>query len=103
MFIINDDGIAPLGTPDGTDGSLSGAIDGQLGTDTLSYRPSLIDVTVDLPGGTATNVAGGLVAGTGGATDGNSIENVYGGSGNDDITGDQDSNVLEDGLGDDTL
>ncbi|QGQ22586.1 choice-of-anchor D domain-containing protein [Gimesia benthica] len=82
---------------------LTGTLDGDTGNDSLDYRDYTTGVTVDLFAGTATNINGGLVAGTGGGDDDNSIENVFGGDGNDDITGDNDNNILGDGLGSDNL
>ncbi|QDU03547.1 hypothetical protein V6x_32680 [Gimesia chilikensis] len=82
---------------------LTGTLDGDTGNDSLDYRDYTTGVTVDLFAGTATNIGGGLVAGTGGGDDDNSIENVFGGDGNDNITGDNDHNILGDGLGSDFL
>ncbi|WP_197993345.1 LamG-like jellyroll fold domain-containing protein, partial [Gimesia aquarii] len=82
---------------------LTGTLDGALGNDSLDYRDFTTGVTVDLFAGTATNIGGGLVAGTGGGDDDNSIENVFGGDGNDNITGDNDNNILGDGFGSDNL
>jgi hypothetical protein len=82
---------------------LTGTLDGDTGNDSLDYRDYTTGVTVDLFVGTATNIGGGLVAGTGGGDDDNSIENVFGGDGNDNITGDNDHNILGDGLGSDNL
>ncbi|QDT97805.1 golvesin C-terminal-like domain-containing protein [Gimesia aquarii] len=89
---------------DVSDGAgLTGTLDGALGNDSLDYRDFTTGVTVDLFAGTATNIGGGLVAGTGGGDDDNSIENVFGGDGNDNITGDNDNNILGDGFGNDNL
>ncbi|QDT98818.1 golvesin C-terminal-like domain-containing protein [Gimesia aquarii] len=89
---------------DVSDGAgLTGTLDGALGNDSLDYRDFTTGVTVDLFAGTATNIGGGLVAGTGGGDDDNSIENVFGGNGNDNITGDNDDNILGDGFGSDNL
>ncbi|MDA0281813.1 MAG: choice-of-anchor D domain-containing protein [Planctomycetota bacterium] len=61
---------------------------------------------IDLNTGTAPSInggaAGGLVA-SGASPDDNSIENAFGGDGNDMIAGDNDNNILGDGLGSDTL
>uniref|UniRef100_UPI003A8EE80F golvesin C-terminal-like domain-containing protein n=1 Tax=Gimesia sp. TaxID=2024833 RepID=UPI003A8EE80F len=81
---------------------LTGTLDGGLGNDSLDYRDYTTGVTVNLFQGTATNI-GGLVVGTGGVDDDNSIENVFGGNGNDNITGDNDNNILGDGFGSDNL
>ncbi|QDV17780.1 hypothetical protein Pan153_24350 [Gimesia panareensis] len=82
---------------------LTGSLDGDAGNDSLDYRDYTTGVNVDLFAGTATNIGGGLVVGTGGGDDDNSIENVFGGDGNDNITGDNDNNILGDGLGSDNL
>ncbi|QDT78380.1 hypothetical protein Mal35_18290 [Gimesia maris] len=81
---------------------LTGTLDGDSGNDSLDYRDFTTDVTVNLFAGTATNI-GSLLAGAGGGDDDNSIENVFGGDGNDNITGDNDNNILGDGLGSDNL
>ena len=101
--------------------TLAGSIDGGLGSDTLDYSvyASGATVTVDLadasPGagylGTATAISVGIVAGVGMVDPGDpavndlgsSIENVYGGAGNDTLTGDLDDNLLRDGAGHDVL
>ncbi|WP_339754852.1 choice-of-anchor D domain-containing protein, partial [uncultured Marinobacter sp.] len=82
---------------------LTGTLDGDLGNDSLDYRDYTTGVDVDLFAGTATNIGGGLLVGTGGGDDDNSIENVFGGNGNDNITGDNDNNILGDGFGSDNL
>ncbi|MAC54339.1 MAG: hypothetical protein CME31_17505, partial [Gimesia sp.] len=81
---------------------LTGTLDGGFGNDSLDYRDYTTGVTVNLFQGTATNI-GELVVGAGGGDDDNSIENVFGGDGNDNITGDNDNNILGDGLGSDNL
>ncbi|WP_417382519.1 choice-of-anchor D domain-containing protein [Gimesia sp.] len=87
-----------------TDGAgLTGNLDGDSGNDSLDYRDFSTGVTVNLFAGTATNIGGDLEAGAGGGDDDNSIENVFGGDGNDNITGDNDNNILGDGLGSDNL
>tara|TARA_R110002072_G_scaffold243821_2_gene403150 strand:- start:147970 stop:171135 length:23166 start_codon:yes stop_codon:yes gene_type:complete len=87
--------------------SVSEFVDGAGGNDSIDYRDYTSSVLVDLFTGTATNInggaAGGLVAGTGGGTDDNSIENAIGGSANDFIAGDNDDNILGDGPGSDYL
>ncbi|MCA9245959.1 MAG: choice-of-anchor D domain-containing protein [Planctomycetales bacterium] len=95
---------------------LSGFVDGRGGEDSLDYGDYKTAIFVDLsaiPGagfqGVATNIGGDIVAGTGGGNDGSSIENVFGGAGNDNaggmpgIIGDQDGNILGDGFGHDFL
>nr|MCH9773453.1 choice-of-anchor D domain-containing protein [Cyanobacteriota bacterium] len=82
---------------------LTGTLDGRGGNDSLDYRDYVGGVTVDLFAGTATNIGAGLLGGLGGGDDDNSIENVFGGDGNDNIVGDNDDNILGDGFGDDFL
>ena len=60
-------------------------------------------LAANLPANSATAIFGGLADGLITGTTGSSIENVFGGAGNDILLGDNDSNVLEDGLGDDLL
>ncbi len=76
-------------------GSLSGSIDGNGagGSDTLDYSSYGAAVLVNLPFGTATAIAGGI----------SNIQNVTGGAGHDLLVGDQFSNVLEGGPGQDVL
>ncbi len=62
-------------------------------TDTLSYAPSGVGVTVDLGAGTA---SGGVISIAG-------VETVQGGSGSDNLTGDANANTLLGGNGADTL
>src|SRR5690606_37608825 len=50
---------------------LTGTLNGDSGNDSLDYRDFTTAVTVDLFAGTATNIGGGLVAGTGGGDDDN--------------------------------
>ena len=87
--------------------SVSEFVNGAGGNDSIDYRDYTTSVLVDLFTGTATNIngsaAGGLVAGTGGGTDDNSIENAIGGSAGDFIAGDNDDNILGDGPGSDYL
>jgi len=70
-------------------------LDGGDGADTASYAGISRDVAVDLDTGTSSGAAGNdtLV----------SIENVTGGTGNDQITGDGQDNTLDGGAGDDVL
>ncbi len=72
--------------------SFSGTVDGGSGSDALDYSAWTTAVTVDLDQGTAT--------GTGGATN---FVNATGGSGGDQLTGDDQDNVLDGGDGSDTL
>ena len=78
-------------------GELSGTVDGggqqvDGDGDTLDYSNYTTDVTVNLLTGAVEKIDS-LAAGTVGS----SIENVFGGSGNDTITGDEDDNILRDG------
>jgi uncharacterized repeat protein (TIGR01451 family) len=73
--------------------ALTGAINGGGGNNTLSYALYTTGVTVDLGAGTATNIGGGI----------SNIQNVTGGSGNDSLTGDANSNILIGNAGNDTL
>ena len=73
-------------------GSLSGAIDGGAGIDTLNYSLLGTGVTVDLSDGSAT--------GTGGVSH---IENIIGSMGADTLIGDWTANVLYGWLGNDSL
>ena len=79
-----------------------GQIDGGAGRDTLDYRDyTRANADRGQPGHRhrATSIDLGLA----GVPGDSSIENVFGGSGDDLITGDSDRNVLGDGLGSDTL
>jgi hypothetical protein len=67
-----------------------GTLDGAGGTDEINYSAYATSVTVNLALGTATGTAGI-----------SHIENVTGGSGNDDLTGDTQNNILRGSLGDD--
>jgi Ca2+-binding RTX toxin-like protein len=77
--------------PASIQGSLT--VDGQGGTNTLSYAAYTTDVTVNLPLGTATDIAGGV----------SNIQNVVGGSGNDVLVGDAQANLLVGNAGRDIL
>jgi hypothetical protein len=81
--------------------TLAGQIDGRAGSDSLSYNdpvsPYQTDVTVDLGAGSASHVFSGAANGL------TSIENAFGGSGDDMLTGDGNNNILGDGLGNDVL
>ncbi len=80
--------------------TLSGMIDGRGGNDSIDYRDFSTSINVNLNTGSATNIGGGLVAE---AVNNSSIENVFGGNGNDTIRGDVDDNILGDGFGNDDL
>ena len=73
-------------------GSISGALAGGLGLDTLNYSETSAGVTIDLSSNTAT--------GTGGISD---IENVIGSAGSDTVIGALSANLVDGGLGTDTL
>jgi hypothetical protein len=74
-------------------GATIGNIDGRGGDNTADYTGYLSDLLVALFNGTATGVNGGLTF----------IQNVIGGSGHDNLTGDDESNTLDGGAGDDNL
>lgn len=74
-------------------------LDGGGDVDTVDYRGETADVTVTLNGGTdATVTVGGVDEDTI-----SNIENVFGGSGDDTLTGDGLANFFRGGAGDDTL
>ncbi|MFM7073772.1 MAG: beta strand repeat-containing protein, partial [Planctomycetota bacterium] len=84
--------------------SLAGTIDAGAGTDLLDYSGRTEPVAVNLrngsTNGTATDITGGIVN----QADNNStIEDVYGGSGSDTITGDIDVNTILGNAGFDTI
>ena len=76
----------------GPSGSISGAIDGGAGIDTLDYSALTTGVTVNLTNGAASRTQRVYL-----------FENVTGGSGHDYITGNSLRNVLVGGGGDDRL
>ncbi|MDD4369351.1 MAG: hypothetical protein PHP39_10525, partial [Oscillospiraceae bacterium] len=71
----------------------AGSIQGGSGIDHLDYSAYPVAVQVNLAEGTATAITG-TIAG---------IENVTGGSGDDELTGDEGDNILTGGSGNDTL
>jgi Ca2+-binding RTX toxin-like protein len=76
------------------DGAIhTGSIKGGKGADLLDYSLYTTGITVDLTAGSASNVSGTLAE----------FENVTGGSGDDQITGDNKDNVLIGGAGNDTI
>ena len=79
-----DDSIAFEGTA-----TLSGSLNGGLGTDTLDFSTYGSGVTVNLSTGTA-DMIGGLVSG---------IENLIGSDNADDLTGSNEANQIEGGQG----
>ena len=70
-------------------------IDGGDGTDTIRFDNNTTDVTVDLSSGTATSNDDSIEL--------RNFENVYGGSGDDTITGDDANNYIKGGEGNDTI
>lgn len=70
-----------------------GSIQGGAGIDLLDYSAYTEDLMVNLATGTATGVTGSIPG----------IENVTGGSGNDEIIGDMEDNILIGGAGNDIL
>ena len=70
-------------------------VHGGAGSDAISYSDDGAGVSINLAAGTATGV--------GGTTTFTSIENAYGGGGNDTITGNAGANMLIGEDGDDTL
>src|SRR5262249_13045551 len=84
-----DDTFALL--PGGIQGTLT--VNGQGGSNTLSYAAYTTGVSVNLPLGTATDIAYGVTG----------IHNVLGGSGHDTLIGDAGPNVLVGGPGFDWL
>ncbi|MDX0605063.1 calcium-binding protein [Sinorhizobium medicae] len=95
-----DDVISGFGGDDFIQG-LGGAdvINGGAGVDTVDYREKTTSVVVTLTGGTAATV---FINGVAEDTLAN-IENVYGGSGDDFITGDAQNNLFRGGGGNDVL
>jgi uncharacterized delta-60 repeat protein len=76
------------------EGSVSRALSGGGGNDTLDYSERSSAVAVSLAAGTATGVGAGGVIG---------ITSVIGGAGNDTLTGNELNNLLAGGAGDDIL
>jgi Ca2+-binding RTX toxin-like protein len=77
-----------------TAGGANLRIDGQADVDTMDYSGFAINLTVNLVTHTGNNVGTGYLRG---------IENVYGGSGNDTLTGDANDNLLYGSAGNDTI
>lgn len=100
--ITGDDGNNRLAGRDGDDTLVGGTgggddtLDGGDGIDEVRYSSATQSVTVDL----GRRRASGAEIGN---DDLNEIENVVGGSGNDELIGDNDENELSGGAGDDTL
>ncbi|WEX75374.1 calcium-binding protein [Sinorhizobium numidicum] len=89
--LAGDDLIQGLGGSD--------VIDGGSGVDTADYREKTAGITVTLNGGVDAVVTVGGIA----EDILRRIENVYGGSGDDTITGDIQANLFRGGLGNDVL
>jgi len=82
-----------------TGGGGADTLDGGAGVDTASYRDKGVTVSVTLNGATtATVTVGGVAEDTV-----RNIENVWGGTGNDDLRGDANANLLSGGGGSDVL
>jgi hypothetical protein len=75
------------------------SINGGGGSDWLDYTafPASSPVTVNLASGSATNVGGGAAGAV------SNVQNVWGGAGKNNLTGDAQGNVLVGGAGSDTL
>ncbi|MBI4788773.1 MAG: M10 family metallopeptidase C-terminal domain-containing protein, partial [Chloroflexi bacterium] len=73
--------------------SITGAVAGSGGVDTLDFSRYTTGVYVNLLTGVTTNVLGGNAG----------LENILGGSGNDTLTGNDKDNFLSGGAGDDEL
>ena len=95
QYIFSDDFGAFAGAELAARSAISDA-DG--GTDSLNLAMVTTASAIDLTAGTGT-IAGDAVTVAGGTV----IENVYGGDGNDDFTGNASANELYGGRGDDTL
>jgi Ca2+-binding RTX toxin-like protein len=77
---------------------LNGTIDGGSGTNALNYSGTTKPTFINLGTGQATGVTS--TTSTGVVTN---IQNVFGGTGNDFLTGSAASNVMDGGAGDDTM
>jgi len=77
--------------------TLDGTITGEDGADTLDYNAYTTSVTVDLFDGSAFNVSGNAAGRI------STVENLIGGSGDDQLSGNSEVNIIDGGLGDDTL
>ena len=102
--LLTGDGLANTLTGGGGSDVLSGMagndiLDGGQGIDTASYAEKALAIQLVLGGGADAQVkVGGIVEDTI-----RNIENIIGGSGNDDITGDTQANLLQGGGGNDRL
>ncbi|PII39214.1 hemolysin D [Sinorhizobium meliloti CCBAU 01290] len=100
---LTGDGLAnTLNGNDGKDlltgGGGADILDGGAASDTASYRDKTASVSVTLDGATYTTVTVGGVAGTD-----RNVENIWGGTGNDSLSGDANANLLSGGGGSDIL
>ncbi|RMG85926.1 MAG: hypothetical protein D6712_08640, partial [Chloroflexi bacterium] len=77
--------------------NLNGTINGGADIDTLDYSALTNTITVDLSTGSASGVSSGANNSV------SNVENVIGGSGDDNITGTNGVNVLDGGAGNDTI
>ena len=77
---------------------ISGSIDGGLGINSLDYSGTSKPLYINLSTGTATGVSSNTANGV--ATN---IQDVFGGSGNDYLTGSSSFNILVGGFGEDTI
>ena len=76
-------------------------LDGAAGIDTLSYAGDNVGVTVTLNGANPATLSGAGSHAEGDTA--KNFENLLGGSGDDELTGDATANVIEGGVGNDTL
>jgi Big-like domain-containing protein/VCBS repeat protein/copper-binding protein NosD/peptidase M10/serralysin-like protein/hemolysin type calcium-binding protein len=76
-------------------------IDGAGGSDAISFADNTASVTIDLDAGTASTATNAL--GNPSTATFTSIENAIGGSGDDDLTGNGDGNILDGRAGTDTV
>ncbi len=76
---------------------------GQGGTDTASFSPATPNDDIPNPQGVTVSLPGGFALGSVGPDALSGIENVVGSAFNDDITGDDNSNVIDAGPGDDDV
>ena len=75
------------------DANLTGSIDGRSGNDTIDFSDASASIIATLMNGYMNVFKGGVT----------SIENIIGGSGNDNLTGDERNNILDGGSGNDFL
>nr|WP_290429085.1 hypothetical protein [Caenimonas aquaedulcis] len=80
-----------------TGGAGNDTLNGGAGSDTAAYTDAMVAVRVNLASAVAQNTAGA------GVDTLVSIENVFGGQGNDTLTGNGEANRLEGGAGDDSI